>query len=671
MKKSQVKKRITQLRNDISKHNKLYYVNNSPEISDTEYDRLFDELERLEKEYPEFARTDSPTQRVGVDIVDGFVSVSHRTPMLSMDNTYSHDEVREFDKRIKKSLGTGDISYAVELKIDGVSVNLHYERGVFHHGATRGDGRQGDDISHNLKTIKNIPMKLSPLRGEKLPTLIEIRGEAYISKKRFIGVNEERKKNNEPLFANPRNACAGSLKLLDSAEARKRHLDIFVWGIGYYEGIHFSAHSDVIEYLRGHGLNVNPHFKLCNSIEEVIEYCDLWEDKRKDLEYETDGMVIKVDSLDFQRGLGLTTKAPRWIIAYKFKAEQAMTRIKDVKMQVGRTGVITPVAVMDPVLISGTTVSRATLHNFDEIKRLGVKIGDHVYIEKSGEIIPKVIKVIKEKRNGGEKKIIIPDVCPYCESPVHKAPEEVALRCDNVSCPASLKQNILHFASRNAMDIEGMGKSVVDMLVENKLIRDYGDIYSLGADALIKLERFALKSSENLIKAIEKSKTNELHRLIFGLGIRHVGTRAAWILASKYGSIGALKKVSRETLMEVREIGPVMAEGITDFFSTPENINVLDKMRKAGVLMKGKHPARSESPIEGKTIVVTGTLKGYARGDIEILIRRLGAQASSSISKKTDFLLCGIEPGSKLAKAKALGVTIINENDFKKMIGEK
>lgn len=669
MKRAAVNKKIEELRKEINKHNNLYYVENKPEIPDAEYDRLYKELERLEKKFPEFITPDSPTQRVGGEVIEGFVTVEHLSPMLSMDNTYSHEELREFDKRVKKALKGQKIEYTVELKIDGVSVVLLYKKGRFVRGASRGDGIRGDDISSNVKTLKSVPMSF-PSRKEKIPSIIEIRGEAYMTKAGFEKLNKDRIKKREPLFANPRNACAGSLKLLDSKIARKRHLDMWIWGIGHFEGVKFDTHYEVLEYLKKSGFRVNHNYKLCPSIEDVIKYCDSWQDKKEGLDYEIDGMVIKVNSLKQQEALGRTTKSPRWMIAYKFPAEKVLTKLLKVKMQVGRTGAITPVAIMKPVRVSGTTVSRATLHNFDEIKRLDIRIGDYIYIEKSGEIIPKVVKVAKEKRKGNPAPIKVPRVCPSCASPLHRDPEGVAIRCDNVACPAQLKRNLLHYVSKSAMDIEGMGDAVVDMLVDKKMIKDFSDIYRLKFDDIKRLERFADKSARNLIEAIEKSKSNDLHRLIFGLGIRHVGTRAAWILASQFGSLDRIKNASRENFTDINEIGPVIAESIYDFFKTPKNIEIIKKLKLAGIKTEEKIKSK-ERVLSGKTIVVTGTLEGYTRQAIEDLIRTLGGNASSSVSKNTDFLLCGKEPGSKFEKARALGVKIIDEKEFKRMIGRK
>ncbi|MFH1791669.1 MAG: NAD-dependent DNA ligase LigA [Candidatus Omnitrophota bacterium] len=670
MKRKDAKKRIDELKSLINRHNRLYYVENNPSVSDTEYDTLYNELAALEKEYPEFVTPDSPTQKVGSDVSERFATVRHMAPMLSMDNTYSHDELREFDKRVKKGLGRDSVKYVVELKIDGASINLLYRDGRLVRGATRGDGIEGDDVTKNILTIKSVPRQIES-KGARVPKVMEVRGEAYMSRKMFEQLNDEREAEGEDLFANPRNACAGSLKLLDSKETARRRLEMFAWGVGYREGSPFATQHDALEYLKGAGFTVNPHYRLCGTIDEVIEYCDSWQGKRAGLDYETDGMVVKVNSFEDQQRLGATSKAPRWVMAYKFPAEQAVTKLKEALFQVGRTGAITPVAIMEPVRISGTTVSRATLHNFDEIERLDVRIGDHVRIEKSGEIIPKVISVEKSKRTGHEKAIHPPRKCPSCGSPLHRDPDEVALRCDDVACPAQLMQKIIHFASRDAMDIRGLGKAVAAMLIDAGLIRDFSDLYGITEDDLLKLERFKDKSAGNLINAIEKSKGNALNRLIFGLGIRHVGAHAAWVLASRYGSIEKLSRESDESLKEVPEIGPVMAASIRDFFGTPANIKVIERLKKTGVKVSEKTAAGAAGELSGKTFVVTGTLKRYSRGEAEELIRRLGGRAASSVSKKTDFLVSGEEPGSKLDKAKALGVPVLNEEEFRKMTGEK
>jgi DNA ligase (NAD+) len=547
-----------------------------------------------------------------------------------------------------------------------VSVSLTYENGSFTVGATRGDGVTGDDVSLNLKTIRAIPLKLVSAK-EKAPSALEVRGEVFMSKKQFAKLNAARERRSEELFANPRNASAGSLKLLDPRITAGRHLDIFVWGIGQHRGVEAEGHIGVLDYLGRLGLKVIPHAKKCKDINEVIKFCAQWQKKREKLDYEIDGMVVKINSLRQQKKLGRTAKSPRWMIAYKFPAEKALTELLDVKIQVGRTGAITPVAVLKPVHISGTTVSRATLHNFDEIRRLGVKIKDKVYVEKSGEIIPKVLSVAKAKRTGNEKPVRIPTKCPSCGGALSKEEKEVALRCNNVACRASLKQKVLHFASRNAMDIEGLGISLVEQLVDKGLVRNYADLYSLKLEDVKKLERFADKSARNIIDAIEKSKAKDLNRLIFALGIQHVGHKAAWTLAKKFGSLRELVKQDAPGLTSINEIGPVMARSIADFLGNKRNAEVLEALEKAHVRTEMPKSAK-KAVLEGKTFVVTGTLKSYTRQGIEELIRDLGGNASSSVSKETDYLVLGEEPGSKLKKAEKLGVKIINEDEFKKII---
>jgi len=662
-----IRKEIEKLRNQIERHDKLYYIESKPEITDREYDQLMKKLEKLEKEHPELITPDSPTQRVSGEPIKSFKSVKHLSTMLSMDNTYSADEIREFDKRIRKNLGVNQIEYVVELKIDGASVSLLYKKGKLMQGSTRGDGITGDDVTHNLKTIKSIPLSMHKTAG-KLPSLMEVRGEVYMSHKTFEQLNKRAKEKGENLFANPRNATAGTLKLLDPKIVAKRHLDIFIFSIGHFEGIKLETQHETLEFLKKCGFKVSPHIKKFSDIKSVIEYCNKWEKKKTSLDYDIDGMVLKIDSFKDQKELGATTKAPRWMISYKFPAERKSTKLKNIIVQVGRTGTLTPVAVLKPLRVSGSTVSRSTLHNFDEIKRLDVKIGDTVLIEKSGEIIPKVVKVLKEKRTGKEKKFHMPTKCPVCGSKVINDPGEVALRCDNISCPAQLKESIKHFASRNAMDIEGMGVAIVEQLVDKKLIEDFGDIYYLKIDRIENLERLAHKSAENLITAIEKSKSNDLSRLIFALGIRHVGVHAAWILTQRFGSIDNIAKQAAEDLTKVREIGKVMAESIENFFKNKHNLKVLKKLKDAGVKMSHAKKYHGGSKLEGKTIVVTGTLTTYSRGEIESLIREQGGNPASSVSKNTDFVIAGDSPGSKLDKAKNLGVKVIDEKEFKKLI---
>lgn len=594
-----VKKEIERLKQLIRRHDHLYYVLNKPQISDQEYDGLYRKLKELEGAHPELITPDSPTQRVGGEPVKGFPVVKHIVPMMSLDNTYSADEIRAFDERVRKNLKNEKVEYVVELKFDGVSISLLYENGILVLGATRGDGLEGDDVSSNLKTIRSIPLRFRD-EMENIPKVVEVRGEVYMTKKAFLELNREKEKNGEELFANPRNAAAGSLKLLDPKIVAKRGLDIYIWGVGHYKGIDFNTHIEVLEYLKKCGFRVNPHHKLCETVEDVIEYCNSWEPKRHKLDFEIDGMVLKVNKLAQREKLGVTTKSPRWSIAYKFPAEKALTEVEDIIVQVGRTGTITPVAILKPVHLSGTTVSRATLHNFDEIERLDVKIGDKVYVEKSGEIIPKVLSVVKDKRTGREKSFRIPTKCPVCGSKLIHLPEEVAVRCENVGCPAQIKEAVLHFASRNAMDIEGMGDAIVNQLVEKALIKDYGDIYYLKFEDVKKLERMGEKSARNLIDAIEKSKTSALNRLIYALGIRHVGEHAAWILANHFGSIQKLQSAGIEELTNIHEIGPVMAESVHTFFQSKENLNILKKLKDSGLRMSQPKIKEKGGRLEGK-----------------------------------------------------------------------
>ncbi|MFH0763631.1 MAG: NAD-dependent DNA ligase LigA [Candidatus Omnitrophota bacterium] len=663
-----IKKEIEELKNTIRRHDHLYYVLDKPEISDREYDILYRKLGDLEKKHPELVTPDSPTRRVGGVPVKSFPAVKHKVAMQSLDNTYSAGEAREFDERVRKNLRGENYEYVAELKFDGVSISLLYREGHLSIGSTRGDGVTGDDVTANLKTIRSIPLSFSD-KAEIIPKEIEIRGEVYMTKSALEKLNKEKVKLGEEQFANPRNAAAGSLKLLDPAIVAGRGLDVFVWGIGHYEGIDFRTHIQVLEYLKECGFKVNPYYKLCKNVDEAIEYCDSWEPKRGKLDFEIDGMVLKVNSLTQREALGSTTKSPRWAIAYKFPAERALTEVKDIIVGVGRTGAVTPVAILKPVHLSGTTVSRASLHNFDEIERLDVKIGDKVYVEKSGEIIPKVLAVAKEKRTGREKPFAVPAKCPACGSKLARGEKEVALRCENVSCPAQIKEALLHFASRNAMDIEGMGEAVVNQLVDKKLVRDYGDIYYLKFDEVKSLERMADKSGQNLIDAVEKSKSSELNRLIYALGIRHVGEHAAWVLADNFGSIEKIGDSSAEELAKVHEIGPVMAQSIRNFFRNKENIKVLKKLEGAGLRMAGPKRKKEGLPLEGKVLVITGTLKSFSRSGAEELVRKLGGNPSSSVSKNTDFLVAGEEPGSKLDKAKTLGVKIIDEEGFRKITG--
>lgn len=664
---NEAKRKIEKLRKEINHHNYLYYVLDQPKITDVEYDKLFRELENLEKQFPKLITPDSPTQRVGAPPLEKFPEVIHKTPMLSLGNAFSEQEVIDFDKRVKKILNTeNDIEYVVEPKIDGLGISLIYEDGMFIKGATRGDGTTGEDVTANLKTIKSIPLRLFEDK-EKAPGLIEIRGEAYMKIKDFEKLNKERKKNNEPLFANPRNASAGSLRQLDSRITAGRPLDTFFYGIGQLEGKTFLTHWDNLQAFKAWGLKVNPLIEKVRNIEDVIKFHKKVTDKRKHLEYEIDGIVVKVNKLDLQKRLGAISRSPRWALAYKFPAVQKTTKILDITAQVGRTGAITPVAVMEPVEVGGVTVSRATLHNQDEIDKLDVRIGDIVVIQRAGDVIPEVVNVLKEKRTGKEKKYKLPDKCPICGAEVYKPSGEAVARCIGMSCPAQLKETITHFASRNAMNIDGLGTRHIEQMVDNKLIKNAADLYYLTKEDILKLERMADKSASNIINAIEKTKSTTLPRLIFGLGIRHVGEHIAKVLAEEFGTIEKLAESNQERLLRVKEIGPEITESITRFFAEAKNLEVLDKLKKAGIIYP-KTTLPKSGKFSGKTFVFTGTLAEFSREEAENLVEELGGRASSSVSENTDFVVIGKEPGSKAVKAKELGVKIITEEEFKKLI---
>ena len=624
------------------------------------------ELKELEDQHPELVTPDSPTQQVGGRPLESFPEVSHLSPMLSMDNTYSADELKSFDTRVKKNLAIEDVEYVVELKVDGLSVSLLYENGVLIRGATRGDGTKGDDVTASLKTIKSIPLKLK--NTKKLPSVLEVRGEVYMPGKVFEDLNKTRQENGETLFANPRNAASGSMKLLDPKKAARRGLNIFVHALGHAEGMEEDTHFDILKYLNSIGFRTNPHIMTSEDINMIIAYCNQWDEKKQDLDYVIDGMVVKVNSLDYQKQLGHTSKSPRWMIAYKFKAEEVETKLNDIIVQVGRTGILTPVAVLEPILLSGTTVSRATLHNLDEIQRLDIKIGDTVVIEKGGEIIPKVKRVRTAKRTGTEKDFIINN-CPVCNTPAQQLEGEVAYRCENICCSAQLKMRIRHFAGRTAMDIEGLGRVLVDQLVDKGLIKDYADIYYLKQAELAGLERMGAKSAQNLITAIAKSKDNDLARLIFGLGIRHVGIVAAEVLSSEYGSMEKLRQVKKEELEAIHEIGPVMAQSIQAFLKNKETIQVLKKLKTVSLRMEAVPGEQIfEQRLKGRIFALTGALNKYTRTEAESLIKRSGGRITSSVSKNTDYVLAGDSPGSKYAKARKLGVKIIAEGDFEKLL---
>lgn len=670
---------LEKLRNLIRFHDYKYYVENKPQISDYNYDILMRRLIELEKEDPALITTDSPTQRVAGQPIEKFVSIKHKTPMLSMENTYSPSELKEFDKRVRKNLVDNKIEYVVELKIDGVSVSLLYENGVFKQGSTRGDGFYGDDITLNLKTIKAIPLHLRSVNGN-FPRVIELRGEVYLDRKNFSRLNKEKEKNGEEVFANPRNAAAGSLKLLDPQVVSKRKLNIWVHSLGYIEKSDklFQTHYIFLKKIAEMGLRVNPHFKLCLSIEGVLNYCRYWEDKKKDLDYDIDGMVIKVDSFLQQEKLGATSRSPRWTIAYKFSPEKAVTEIKRIENQVGRTGVLTPVAILEPISLAGSTIKRATLHNYDEIKRKDVRIGDKVIIEKAGEIIPEVVRVVN--KNNRKNRFFPPQICPVCKSKLIRLENEVALRCSNAACQAQLKMRLRHFASRRAMNIERLGAAIINQLVNKGLLRDYADIYlRLNLKNLKDLERMGEKSAKNLLQGIENSKNREFSKLIYALGIRHIGEHSAEILAERYGSFKKLKKATIKELTAIFEIGEIGAQSIYNFFHNKYNLEILEKLERAEVMGSCQLSPNDKlteqavsgyqlKTLQGKMFVFTGSLKKYTRFEAENLIKKLGGSISSSISKNTDYVIAGKDPGSKYNKAVELDVKVLNEREFNQLI---
>jgi DNA ligase (NAD+) len=658
--KTQARKEIKQLREQIEYHNYKYYVENSPVISDYEFDQLLKQLEELEAAFPDLITPDSPTQRVGGEPLEGFISVEHRVAMLSLDNTYTFDELREFDERIRRNVGS--VAYVVEPKIDGVGVALLYEGGVFVRGATRGDGVRGDDVTANLKTIRSIPLRL---RGKQLKT-VEVRGEVYMPLDGFKKLNREQERNGEPVFANPRNATAGSVRQLDPRIAESRPLDIFVYFISYSDTT-FKTHEQALDALRAAGFRVNPFIKKVADIEGAVTYCKDLEAKREKLGYEIDGAVIKVDSLAQQKALGETTKHPRWAISFKFAAQQATTMLKDIAIQVGRTGVLTPVAILEPVQVSGVEVSRATLHNFDELKRKDIRIGDTVLVERSGDVIPQVVKSITEKRIGTEKQRRIPKKCPVCGSGIIHREGEVAVRCVNRMCPARLKWRIKYYASRDAMDIDHLGGSTIDKLIDKNLINDIADLYYLKKEDILTLEGFKDKSAENLLFSLEQSKTRDLARLIYGLGIRHVGKYAAQLLASTYSSLDELARVTPEELKEIHGLGDKTAEAIGTFFATDENLRLIKKLEKIGVATQ--QTLKVDMTLRGKKFVFTGGLPTLTRPEASDLVKQKGGIVAPSVSKDIDYVVVGENPGSKYEKAQKLGLTIIDETAFRKLVG--
>ncbi len=660
-------KRIEELRRQIEYHNYRYYVLDEPEISDREFDQLMAELKRLEGEHPELVTPDSPTQKVGGQPIDRFRTVTHRVPMLSMDNTYEEGELREFDARVRRQLGRQSYEYVVEPKIDGVAVSVTYRHGRLQFGATRGDGVRGDDITHNIRTVRNLPLRLL---GDGPPELLEVRGEVFISNSDFARVNELQARRGERTFANPRNAASGTLKLLDPRICAERRLQFLAHGMGEAAGLAVKRHSEYLDAVRRLGVPVVPHSLPLPSIDRVLEYCDeLSKRAPEEFDFELDGFVVKINSFEHQRRLGATAKAPRWMIAYKLEKWEAETKVKQIRVQVGKTGTLTPVADLEPVEIAGTTVQHVSLHNADEIKRKDIRIGDHVVVEKAGKIIPHVVRVLKQKRTGREKPFQFPARCPVCGGKVEKDEGGVYIRCINSACPAQLKERIKFFAHRDAMDIEGLGEKLIEQLVDRGLVGSLADLYKLKLDQLVQLERMGRKLAENLLAAIEASKRRDLARLITGLAVRHVGARTAEILCERFGTMERIMNASQEELEAVPEIGPVVAASIRQFMTSLKNRKLIDELGRLGLKMQSELARpRGELPLAGKTIVVTGTLAKYSRQEVEELIKRHGGRPTASVSRGTDFVVVGENPGSKLQKARQLGVPTISEDELEAMI---
>lgn len=666
---TKAQERISELRKLIDHHNRLYYVEAKPAISDREFDRLMEELQALEEKHPELATPDSPTQRVGGAPIEGFATVRHREPMMSIDNSYSADDLREFDKRVRKILAGAPVRYVVELKIDGVAMSLTYIDGTFTVGATRGDGEQGDDVTHNLRTMSDVPLKLP-----EAPKLFEARGEVYMTRADFAAYNRKRVEKGLEPAANPRNLSAGSLKLLDPKECRRRRLRFFAYALGPCEGIAAKTHLESLALLKRYGFIVNPHIEAFDTIGEVIDYCNSWATKRNDLPYETDGMVIKVNDFEQRKKLGATSKSPRWVMAYKFAAEQGITKLVSIEVHVGKLGTLTPVANLEPVKLAGTTVSRASLHNADFIESKDIRVGDTVVVEKAGEIIPYVVRSEPAARTGAEKAFEFPETCPGCGSPVVR--DGVFYRCTGGrKCTAQAKEILRSYARRSAMDIEGMGEKIIEQLVDAGLVKTIPDLYRLSLADLVELERMGKKSAQNLLDGIAASKDRGLARLLAGLAIQHVGDSVADLLANEFGDVDSLMNASVERLNAINGVGPIMAQAIHDYFHDAHNRHTIDELRSLGLKLtqdKRPSPAATGGPdFTGKTFVVTGTLAKYQREEIEALIRSLGGKASGSVSKNTSYLIAGDKAGSKLEKAQSLGVPVLTEEEFDKLIGRE
>jgi DNA ligase (NAD+) len=667
VKRDETEKRIAELRNLIRRHDHLYYVQGAAEISDQEYDRLYRELAGLEAAFPELVTPDSPTQRVGGAPSEEFPTFVHRVPMLSLDNTYNEEELREFERRIFRQVGERALDYTAELKIDGLSMALHYEGGRLVRGVTRGDGVRGDDVTPNVRAIRTVPLTL---HGPDVPEELEVRGEVYFPRSRFLAMNREREAAGEEPFANPRNAAAGSMKTLDSSVVRNRGLDIFLYSIVHLKGLRLATQAEALARLRDWGLRTNRTSRLCHGLDEVLAYCAEWQDKRDTLEYDIDGVVVKVDSFALQEELGFTSKFPRWAIAFKYPARQATTVVREIGVYVGRTGKLTPVAHLEPVALAGSTVGRASLFNEDEVARKDVRVGDTVLIEKGGDVIPKVVQVVESKRPEGTVPWTPPTECPVCHTPVVKPEGEVDRRCPNLSCPAQVEERLKHFARREAMDIEGLGDVLVRQLLETGLVRDFADLYFLKdrRDDVVALERMADKSADNLLAGIEASKDRELRRLLNGLAIRLVGDRAAALLARHFGSLDAIAAASAEEIEQIYEIGPKVARSVVDWFADDGNRRLVRRLQEAGVRTAETAHAERSDALAGKQFVLTGTLEGMTRDQAKAAIEARGGRVTSSVSKKTSYVVAGRDAGSKRDKAAELGVEILDEAGFARLL---
>ncbi len=670
-KSTQVAKQIEKLRDEIRRHEYLYYVLDEPEISDVKFDRMMEELKRLEAEHPELVTPDSPTQRVGGTPRKGFETRKHSPPMMSLDNTYSFEELEEFDRRVRELAGRERVDYVTEHKFDGLSISLVYEGGVLTRGVTRGDGTTGEDVTPNVRTIGSIPLQVdrAELKKLRLPEDFEVRGEIVMPLRSFEDLNRQQEEQGGRRFSNPRSAAAGAVRMLDPSVTRSRRLDLHAYLLLAGGRVPVRLHSEALEAMRKLHFKISPDWRVCRSLDEVKKFIDAWEGKREKLPYEIDGIVIKVNEIALQHELGFTSKAPRWAVAYKYPARQETTVVKDVIFQVGRTGALTPVAVLEPVEVGGVTVSRSTLHNMDEIERLGVHVGDTVIVERAGEVIPHVVKVVKEGKP--RRKIEVPERCPECHSRIHKDPEEVAYRCVNASCPAKRKESLLHFAGRHAMNIDGLGEKIVDQLVDKGLVKDVADLYKLKLDEVAALERMAEKSAQNLLDEIKASKSNSLARLIYALGIRFVGERTAQLLAEYFASLPKLAKASIEELTEVPEVGPKVAEAIVEFFSEPANQKLIKRLAEEGLRMAEERAAPQDTRFAGKTFVFTGALARRSRDEAAAEVLQHGGKVSSSVSKLTGYLVVGADPGSKYEKARSLGVAILTEDEFDSLVEGK